>query len=77
MPAQGITLPDDTLFLAGLHDTTTDKVAVFPDSPAPDTTKTSNTITGGRWLTSSVGLTPHSTRLIPPSPLGTTTPLAP
>lgn len=36
LPAQGITLPDDTLFLAGLHDTTTDKVTVFPDTPAPD-----------------------------------------
>lgn len=36
LPAQGITVPDDTLFLAGVHDTTTDKVALFPDTPAPD-----------------------------------------
>lgn len=27
--SQGITVPDDTLFLAGLHDTTTDAVTVF------------------------------------------------
>ncbi|MBT9369730.1 DUF2309 domain-containing protein [Rhizobium sp. CSW-27] len=29
LAAQGITVPDDTLFLAGLHDTTTDAVTVY------------------------------------------------
>ncbi len=32
--AQGIDLPADTHFLAGLHDTTTDTVTLFPDTPA-------------------------------------------
>lgn len=31
LPAKGITIPDDTLFLAGLHDTTTDAVLVYAD----------------------------------------------
>ncbi|MDD7971165.1 YbcC family protein [Roseinatronobacter alkalisoli] len=35
LPAQGITLPDDTLFMAGLHDTTTDTVTLFHDTQAP------------------------------------------
>jgi uncharacterized protein len=29
LPARGITIPDDTLFVAGLHDTTTDDVLVY------------------------------------------------
>ena len=29
LPARGITIPDDTLFVAGLHDTTTDEVLVY------------------------------------------------
>ncbi|BDW86624.1 YbcC family protein [Roseicyclus marinus] len=36
LPARGITLPDDTLFIAGLHDTTTDKITlhdVATDTP--------------------------------------------
>jgi len=32
---EGIDLPDDTIFVAGLHVTTTDMVTIFPDSPAP------------------------------------------
>ncbi|MCC5958612.1 MAG: DUF2309 domain-containing protein [Rhodobacteraceae bacterium] len=36
LPALGITLPDDTIFMAGLHDTTTDTVTLFHDTPAPD-----------------------------------------
>lgn len=36
LPAHGIVLPRDTLFLAGLHDTTTDGVTIYPDTPAPD-----------------------------------------
>jgi uncharacterized protein YbcC (UPF0753/DUF2309 family) len=35
LPAQGIDLPADTLFLAGLHDTTTDGVTLYEDAPAP------------------------------------------
>jgi len=33
--AHGIDLPEDTLFLAALHDTTTDGVALYEDAPAP------------------------------------------
>ncbi len=35
LPDHGIRLPDDTLFLAGLHDTTTDGVTLYEDAPAP------------------------------------------
>ena len=36
LPARGITVPDDTLFVAGLHDTTTDDVLVYGDDhPSP------------------------------------------
>ncbi len=34
--ARGIVIPDDTIFLGGLHDTTTDDVALFEDQPTPD-----------------------------------------
>ncbi|GGH24972.1 hypothetical protein SAMN05444007_103315 [Cribrihabitans marinus] len=34
LPAHGIDLPADTVFLAGLHDTTTDAVTLYPDDPA-------------------------------------------
>jgi len=33
--AHGIDLPEDTLFLAALHDTTTDGVTLYEDAPAP------------------------------------------
>jgi uncharacterized protein len=36
LPACGVTLPEDTLFLAGLHDTVTDRVTLYRDTPAPD-----------------------------------------
>ena len=36
LPAQGIDLPEDTHFLAGLHDTTTDEITLYEDSPAPE-----------------------------------------
>ncbi|SEM88591.1 hypothetical protein SAMN04488003_10610 [Loktanella fryxellensis] len=35
LPAEGLHLPADTLFVAGLHDTVTDRVSLFPDAPAP------------------------------------------
>ncbi|MGR3494812.1 YbcC family protein [Citreimonas sp.] len=31
LPAEGITVPEDTLFIAGLHDTVTDEVTLFED----------------------------------------------
>ncbi|SMX41054.1 YbcC family protein [Maliponia aquimaris] len=36
LTAQGIDLPQDTLFVAGLHDTTTDAVTLYADTAAPD-----------------------------------------
>ncbi len=33
LPAHGIDLPADTLFVAGLHDTTTDRVTLYRDAP--------------------------------------------
>ncbi len=33
---EGISVPSDTLFVAGLHDTTTDEITLFADVPAPD-----------------------------------------
>ena len=30
--ARGVTVPDDTLFVAGLHDTTTDEITIYDDS---------------------------------------------
>lgn len=36
LPALGLTLPADTLFVAGLHDTVTDRVTLYHDTPAPD-----------------------------------------
>jgi uncharacterized protein YbcC (UPF0753/DUF2309 family) len=32
LAARGVTVPDDTLFVAGLHDTTTDAVTIYEDS---------------------------------------------
>ena len=34
LPAHGLSIPDDTLFVAGLHDTTTDAVRLFPAAAA-------------------------------------------
>ena len=35
LPAHGLTLPPDTLFVAGLHDTTTDTVTLFDEAMTP------------------------------------------
>lgn len=35
LPEQGIDLPADTLFVAGLHDTVTDEVTLYADTSAP------------------------------------------
>jgi len=34
LPERGIEIPEDVLFLAGLHDTTTDAVTLYDDTPA-------------------------------------------
>jgi uncharacterized protein YbcC (UPF0753/DUF2309 family) len=36
LASAGMTLPADTLFVAALHDTVTDRVTLYPDQPAPD-----------------------------------------
>jgi uncharacterized protein YbcC (UPF0753/DUF2309 family) len=36
LPTLGLTVPADTLFVAGLHDTVTDKITLYRDTPAPD-----------------------------------------
>ncbi|HSP25442.1 MAG TPA: putative inorganic carbon transporter subunit DabA, partial [Saliniramus sp.] len=36
LPAHGVEVPEDTLFVAGLHDTTTDRVSLYEDAPAPE-----------------------------------------
>ncbi len=33
LPEKGITLPEDTVFVAGLHDTTTDAITLYRDAP--------------------------------------------
>jgi uncharacterized protein len=33
---RGVTLPEDTRFVAGLHDTTTDTITLYEDTPLPD-----------------------------------------
>jgi uncharacterized protein YbcC (UPF0753/DUF2309 family) len=35
LPSHGIELASDTHFVAGLHDTTTDRITLFEDTPAP------------------------------------------
>ncbi len=35
LPAHGLTLPEDTIFVAGLHGTTTDEITLYEDDPAP------------------------------------------
>ncbi len=36
LPERGIDLPEDTFFLAGMHDTVTDDVSLYPDMPVKD-----------------------------------------
>ncbi|MES2540954.1 MAG: DUF2309 domain-containing protein [Pseudomonadota bacterium] len=49
LPALGLTLPEDTLFVAGLHDTVTDKVTFYRDTPAAD--HTADLTQAEAWLT--------------------------
>jgi uncharacterized protein len=54
LPDHGIDLPSDTLFVAGLHNTTTDEVTLYPDSPAPD--HGPDLAQARRWLAAAAGL---------------------
>ena len=48
LPGLGITLPSDTLFVAGLHDTVTDQVQLYKDGAAP--AHAADIATAERWL---------------------------
>ena len=48
LPAHGTTLPDDTHFVAGLHDTVTDRVQLYHDTPAP--AHAADLAAAERWL---------------------------
>ncbi|MCB1498811.1 MAG: DUF2309 domain-containing protein [Bauldia sp.] len=37
LPARGLTIPEDTVFIGGLHDTTTDRVTLFEEDSVPST----------------------------------------
>jgi len=55
LPAQGIDLPEDTHFMAGLHDTTRDAVTLYPDSAAPEHAE--DIKKAGAWLARAGALT--------------------
>lgn len=48
LPQLGLTLPADTLFVAGLHDTVTDEVRLYPDTTAPD--HAADMVRAAAWL---------------------------
>jgi uncharacterized protein YbcC (UPF0753/DUF2309 family) len=50
----GIDLAPDTLFVAGLHNTTTDAVTLYPDTPAPD--HATDLVQARHWLAAAGGL---------------------
>ncbi len=54
LPGHGIDLPPDTLFVAGLHNTTTDDITLYTDSPAPD--HAADLAQAWRWLAAAGGL---------------------
>ena len=54
LPGHGINLAADTLFVAGLHNTTTDEVTLYLDSPAPD--HAADLAQAQRWLAAAGGL---------------------
>ncbi len=54
LPAQGIILAEDTVFLAGLHDTTTDRIVLFCDDAAP--AHTADIAKAENWLARAGGL---------------------
>lgn len=51
LAAQGIAIPDDTLFLGALHDTTTDAVTIYADDH-PSAPHADDLAQAGRWLNS-------------------------
>ncbi|SEM16353.1 hypothetical protein SAMN04488077_102289 [Roseovarius tolerans] len=55
LPAQGIDLPQDAHFMAGLHDTTRDEVTLYPDSAAPE--HADDIKKAGAWLARAGALT--------------------
>ena len=54
LPGRGINLALDTLFVAGLHNTTTDEITLYPDSPAPD--HAADLTQARHWLAAAGGL---------------------
>jgi len=48
LPERGIRLPDDTVFLAGMHDTVTDEVSLYRDLPVKD--HAADIATADAWL---------------------------
>ncbi|OYU40082.1 MAG: hypothetical protein CFE33_05820 [Pseudorhodobacter sp. PARRP1] len=54
LPDHGINLAADTLFVAGLHNTTTDDVTLYEDSPAPE--HTPDLAQARLWLAAAGGL---------------------
>lgn len=55
LTAGGIAVPGDTVFLAGLHETTTDEVTLYEDSPAPE--HAAEIEQARRWLAEAGGKT--------------------
>jgi uncharacterized protein len=54
LPAHGIDLAADTLFVAGLHNTTTDEITLYPDTMAPD--HVADLARAQHWLATASGL---------------------
>lgn len=54
LPGHGIDLAPDTLFVAGLHNTTTDEVTLYADSPTPG--HSADLAQAERWLSAAGGL---------------------
>ncbi len=54
LPGHGIDLAPDVLFVAGLHNTTTDDITLYPDSPAPG--HAADLVQAQRWLAAAGGL---------------------
>ncbi len=55
LPAHGIELPADTVFAAGLHETTTDRIVLAIDDPAPGHAE--DLARARRWLDQATALT--------------------
>jgi uncharacterized protein YbcC (UPF0753/DUF2309 family) len=54
LPGLGINLAPDTLFVAGLHNTTTDDITLYTDSPVPN--HAADLAQARRWLAAAGGL---------------------